>query len=801
MGAAAAKVAAPRWVAVSSGATKMIVGQSRRFEARMWDSTGTEFVPTPTVIWVSSQPNSISVDSTGLVTVLKPGQAAIVARAATYPNGPSGSMVVTGLPDPEAANTASVAITPTAITLAPDGSVQLTAAARDVAGASISGRSYTWVSSNPKVATVTAGGLVRAIAIGTATISVACDGKLASATVAVAEPVFVPPAPVVPAVPPTTPTTPTEPTEPAEPDPTPAATPGAGTAPAVVGKVLVMPTSLTLWRGGSLRVSASATTAAGIPIAGKVATWRSLVPAIATIDSTGAVTAVAAGQGKIVATIEGVADTADVTVNEPTTPTTPTGPTNPAPTTPTTPGPTTQPTGPGATLIVARFDGNSGKVLVSNGIPFPQGLVTTTTVNQLHVYVKGVEQPIFVRALSGRHKDGSLRAALVQFEYDVPASGVDAQFTVGGARSAAMTRTEGAVSATPVAAALPTSPDYLISTKLGGTLTPAATPAPTPLIAQYEADFVRIEAIDWKRCGAGWNCGRTAGYDRSFILYQQWMRTGDPKYWHHATASADDYIRKYVEKNAGPAPWWSNSEGVALHYLMTGDERSRTQLRKLAEVMAWFVKPGSHLSMGVAGGDDRMKAKALLAALDARMIDVSDAPAGHAKSLYSPHLDRNTLTTWISELMKAQQANGAFGGDYYLGGQKNFMTGMLLTGLVRYYDEVSADQRVYQSVKRNLEYMWEFDWVAAKKGFKYVSVDSTKEAPRAQSGGAPGLNGLTVTAFAWYYALSGDATYRDKIDLQLAGLAAAERKWWEASGKAFDQGYHHMFNTIAWRSR
>jgi hypothetical protein len=196
-----------------------------------------------------------------------------------------------------------------------------------------------------------------------------------------------------------------------------------------------------------------------------------------------------------------------------------------------------------------------------------------------------------------------------------------------------------------------------------------------------------------------------------------------------------------------------------------------------------------------------MKAKALSAALSARLVDASDPLPELPTVLYTKYLTRATLPQWITDLEQAQQPNGAFGGDYYNGGQKNFMTGMLLSALARYYDEVEPDPRILTMVERNIAYMWQNDWVPASQGFKYVSVDATQEAPSGQTLPSPGLNGLTVPAFAWLFARTLDATLRDQVDQQLAGLAAAERKWWEASGKAFDQAFARHFNVAAWRAR
>ena len=74
--------------------------------------------------------------------------------------------------------------------------------------------------------------------------------------------------------------------------------------------VVVNPASATLAVGATQQLSATIT---GAP-AGAAAQWATLNPSIATVSSTGLVTAVAAGEIQIVATYEGVAGTSRITV-------------------------------------------------------------------------------------------------------------------------------------------------------------------------------------------------------------------------------------------------------------------------------------------------------------------------------------------------------------------------------------------------------------------------------------------------------------------------------------------------------
>jgi len=85
----------------------------------------------------------------------------------------------------EAKPLTSIEVTPPAITLPVDGSVQLTATPLDSDGRVLDGQPETWISSKPLVASVSANGLVLAKAPGTATISAHLDGVSGTAIVTV----------------------------------------------------------------------------------------------------------------------------------------------------------------------------------------------------------------------------------------------------------------------------------------------------------------------------------------------------------------------------------------------------------------------------------------------------------------------------------------------------------------------------------------------------------------------------------------------------------------------------------------
>ena len=167
---------------------------------------------------------------------------------------------------------ASVAITPSSLSLLVGASQSLTASAADASGTPLTGRPVAWSSGNPAVATVSAQGVVTAVTAGTATINALVEGRTAAATVTVS------------AVP--------------------------------VVSVSVSPTSANLTIGDVQQLTASAFDASNNPLTGRVVTWSSANPAIATITAQGAVTAVAPGTVNMVATVEGRTATASITVSQ-----------------------------------------------------------------------------------------------------------------------------------------------------------------------------------------------------------------------------------------------------------------------------------------------------------------------------------------------------------------------------------------------------------------------------------------------------------------------------------------------------
>lgn len=172
-------------------------------------------------------------------------------------------------PPPPPPTVAVVQLTPVTATLDIGARATLTATTRDAGGNLLAGRTITWNSSAPAVATVAAG-VVTAVSQGNATITASSEGKSATASITV--------------------------------------------NPAPVDAIDLSSDAATLEISETLTLVATPRDATGNALTGRTISWSSSDPAIATV-SDGLVTAVSAGLASITATSEGRSASAAITVN------------------------------------------------------------------------------------------------------------------------------------------------------------------------------------------------------------------------------------------------------------------------------------------------------------------------------------------------------------------------------------------------------------------------------------------------------------------------------------------------------
>ncbi len=254
-------IAAVGSVAVSPRSANLAAGDTLQLSAMIQDMNG-DTVAGREVAWSSGNPALATVSATGLVTALAPGD--VVVTGSVEAHSATCQLLIAPVP------VAAVVVAPATGSVETGATLQLSATLRDPQGKAITGRSITWSSSQPAVATVSAAGLVAAAAPGTARITAACEGKQGTGEIAVVA------------------------------------------APVAVVELSSAVLGLTV--GRSERLTAVLKDQRGHLLAGRQVEWISRNPAVAKVTGAGEVTAVSPGSTEIQATAEGRSARAAVNV-------------------------------------------------------------------------------------------------------------------------------------------------------------------------------------------------------------------------------------------------------------------------------------------------------------------------------------------------------------------------------------------------------------------------------------------------------------------------------------------------------
>src|SRR2546428_269069 len=251
-------------VAVSPASASVTVGQTVQLTATPKDAGGNA-LSGRVVTWATSNGAIATVSASGVVTGAAAGSAMITATS----EGQGGTAAITVLSAP----VASVTVSPASAGVTVGGTTQLTVTLKDASGNPLTGRVVTWVSSAPTVATVTGTGLVSGVTAGSAMITATSEGQSGTAALTVT------------------------------------------TVP--VASVVVSPASASGTIGGTTQLTAALKDASGNPLTGRVGTWGSSAPTVATVSGTGLVSGVTAGSATITATSGGKSGSPGVTVTAP----------------------------------------------------------------------------------------------------------------------------------------------------------------------------------------------------------------------------------------------------------------------------------------------------------------------------------------------------------------------------------------------------------------------------------------------------------------------------------------------------
>ena len=702
-GAAALSVSASEVIVASVtvrlNAASITVGQSVQAVAEARDASGA-LISGRAVNWSVSDGALASVDANGLVRALAAGTVVVGASI----DGKSGS---TGLTVGPAATypVGSVTLTFPKSSIAINESMQATAVIRDTQGNIVTNRTVGWSSSNPAIVKVNGSGLLTGIAPGTAMIVVGSEGKYGEAPMTVA---------------------------------------AAG---ASVSTITVTLQSSSMTPGATQQATAVARDGAGNVIGGKTFTWSSSNIEIASVSSTGVISASRAGTIMITAAADGRTGTAGLNVTSPT-----------------------------STVSSVTVSLPALSMLVG------QSSQATATV----------------RASDGTVVSGKVPAWSVASGYStvsINGSGVVTALSAGPARIVATV--DGKTGTLDFTVAAPsTTPPPTGSDPVGSLMGPypsvSAVNAMGGVFARYESDWATEQEKQWASCGPKWDCINY--YDRAEIYYVWWQRTGDTKYRDRAHQVALNFRQQYLEpNNYGLSHHWAMMDGIALHYLTTGDPASLKAIGMVADNFAYLVSTGTYIA-SASTMDNRIQAYALKSLLLAYKLNAPSVgtPQGHPGG----NNWATVLRTALTKILATRDADGQWrGAKCGTAGRAThpFTVGLLYDGLVRYYDLFEKDARIPAAIKTSADVMWRDDWLAASNAFKYVGIDCPGEGG---TNPAPDLNNLIVNGFGFIWRTTGDATYRSRADLMVAGAINSGATYYT---KQFNQIYTSSYRYLAWR--
>lgn len=249
----------PAAIAITPPATPVLtIGASLSLIATVRDASG-QRVTTVAVAWSSSDTTVATVSATGVVVGRSSGIATIQATA----GGLAASVTITV--NPVAVNAVSVTVAPSFFV---GDSVAAVAVPVDALGNVLSGRVASWSSRNTSIATVSPGGIVVGVSVGTTKIDAVVGGVTGTATVVVS------------------------------------------LAPSSIKSIAVVVSVPLIAIGQTTQVTATARDSTGAVLSNRPILWTSSNPSIASVSPLGIVTAIALGSVVVSASSGGVSGSA-----------------------------------------------------------------------------------------------------------------------------------------------------------------------------------------------------------------------------------------------------------------------------------------------------------------------------------------------------------------------------------------------------------------------------------------------------------------------------------------------------------
>lgn len=455
-----------------------------------------------------------------------------------------------------------------------------------------------------------------------------------------------------------------------------------------------------------------------------------------------------------------------------------------------------------------RLADGGGDTLVSNGVPLPPGALLPATLNQVRVTIAGAEQSVYVEALDGRHRDGSVRFMLLQLRTPLPSGAAVAGRIELNTRRTTTDLLRQPTTANPPEGVVFGDAAYMSSalgTTWPGPMKPLAT-ITSPAWLRSHSDRWAVEATRiWNTNAATRNAPNDiAIYDLAASRYGQFLRTADPTWFVRGYQYGESY-RQFCATR-GPQPeWLSSATDLVMHYWFSGD----TRVLPVLTVNTNWAHGQQHFGSSGPVGNWRAVGRGLFSMVLSKLLGFDPGTNGYTDF---PQYGTPFRQTWnndraieflTAQAVSLQLPDGRFAGTQYGGYQKHYMVAMAMTGFILVHDLVTADARIPAMVKKACDHVWAEYELPTVNGVRSGAPNrllycSTNAGDCGTPNAYPALAGLWVPVFYWYAQLSGDLTYRDRGDV-FVQYVATDFANLVYNNRALDEAYWFNFQGYAWR--
>ena len=261
----------------------------------------------------------------------------------------------------------------------------------------------------------------------------------------------------------------------------------------------------------------------------------------------------------------------------------------------------------------------------------------------------------------------------------------------------------------------------------------------------------------------------TYQYDRALVWYAAWVRTGNAKFWDRGTHTASEYRRISVDADYQWQPHFQETQGLEIHYLLTGDERSRHTVEEIAKFLDMAYRPYIDRDPLKDWMDPRIQTRVLLSALLAWRLDVGGRDWGAQ------------VREDLDEILATQGPDGALRWISWEGEHCVFMGSLLIHAMIKYYTWFEPDERIPPFIKGVLDFVHPSLWLG--DSWQYTTADAQHTVD---------LNQLNAVGYAWYGWYSGDSRYTEIAETAFAKAVSGA---WLDGMKQFNQNYRSAYAT------